>query len=374
MSDSSNSTAAAAAAAAAAATAAFPHIPVGDTLGAWLIALQGMLFHQAFKYYMTFHKDRWVLKAWVAVVLVLETLATVLITHTAYFYMVTKYWEPTYFFVSPTVWSLNVLPPPAALAAFISQSFFARRLWLIAPKFRILVAVASAQMVLIAGNVEMFPNSPSAEPLLQRASPVGDTLGVAPILVARNTRVLDPSDRGSVDQRRVGVYPAHKQDRDHSLWDDKEHTAEYVLTLPGNSIVHIVNVTYSAKEPDNFIYAALSIILTKLYANAFLVALNSRASLGILGQSNNQSNSVNVSHVLRARGATNLPTALSNTAASNPTAIELKVTTVTETDDFYDGAYAVSEPGPLEAQQQQQPQRSFLGPKRHPYAAEVMTP
>ncbi|KAH9918890.1 uncharacterized protein BXZ73DRAFT_80430 [Epithele typhae] len=351
MSDSSNSTAAAAAAAAAAATAAFPHIPVGDTLGAWLIGvcisylLQGMLFHQAFKYYMTFHKDRWVLKAWVAVVLVLETLATVLITHTAYFYMVTKYWEPTYFFVSPTVWSLNVLPPPAALAAFISQSFFARRLWLIAPKFRILVAVASAQMVLIAGNV-----------------------------VARNTRVLDPSDRGSVDQRRVGVYPAHKQDRDHSLWDDKEHTAEYVLTLPGNSIVHIVNVTYSAKEPDNFIYAALSIILTKLYANAFLVALNSRASLGILGQSNNQSNSVNVSHVLRARGATNLPTALSNTAASNPTAIELKVTTVTETDDFYDGAYAVSEPGPLEAQQQQQPQRSFLGPKRHPYAAEVMTP
>ncbi|KAH9918888.1 uncharacterized protein BXZ73DRAFT_105044 [Epithele typhae] len=159
MSDSSNSTAAAAAAAAAAATAAFPHIPVGDTLGAWLIGvcisylLQGMLFHQAFKYYMTFHKDRWVLKAWVAVVLVLETLATVLITHTAYFYMVTKYWEPTYFFVSPTVWSLNVLPPPAALAAFISQSFFARRLWLIAPKFRILVAVA---MVLIAGNVACF--------------------------------------------------------------------------------------------------------------------------------------------------------------------------------------------------------------------------
>ncbi|KAH9918892.1 uncharacterized protein BXZ73DRAFT_105048 [Epithele typhae] len=367
MSDSSNSTAAAAAAAAAAATAAFPHIPVGDTLGAWLIGvcisylLQGMLFHQAFKYYMTFHKDRWVLKAWVAVVLVLETLATVLITHTAYFYMVTKYWEPTYFFVSPTVWSLNVLPPPAALAAFISQSFFARRLWLIAPKFRILVAVA---MVLIAGNVACFSVLAAT---MFRSATLSEWLQYSWLATLGSSIQVT----GDLSISAALVYTLHTSRTGITRTDSIVDTLITYSVSTGvvTCIVHIVNVTYSAKEPDNFIYAALSIILTKLYANAFLVALNSRASLGILGQSNKPSTSRTCS--ARAARPTSPPR---NTAASNPTAIELKVTTVTETDDFYDGAYAVSEPGPLEAQQQQQPQRSFLGPKRHPYAAEVMTP
>ncbi|KAH9933551.1 uncharacterized protein BXZ73DRAFT_100936 [Epithele typhae] len=141
-------------------------------------------------------------------------------------------------------------------------------------------------------------------------------------------------DSNLQSQARIGTHETHRKSR-----------LEERFGL--DCIVHIMNGTYSAKEADNFIYAALSIILTK--------PSNSRPSLSILGEMKNQYTSIDVSRVLRATN----PHRGTNDASSNPTS----------TDDFYDGAYAVSEPSPLEARQQQQ-QRSF----RHPYTAEIMTP
>ncbi|KAI0801449.1 hypothetical protein C8Q74DRAFT_1242142 [Fomes fomentarius] len=139
--------------------AVFPHLPVGNTLGAWLLGvagsllLNGMIFHQTFRYFRLYPNDRTLLKAWVLIVMVLETFTTVLTLHTAYFYLITKFWEPTYFFLNPTVWSINLLPIPGSIAALISQCFFARRVWIISPKFRSIVAIA---IVLIFGNVCCF--------------------------------------------------------------------------------------------------------------------------------------------------------------------------------------------------------------------------
>ncbi|KAH9923194.1 uncharacterized protein BXZ73DRAFT_103986 [Epithele typhae] len=277
---SANSTAADPAAAAAAVLAALSSIRLDNTLGAQLVGvlfsvlLNGMLISQTFQYYRAFPKDKPLLKAWVAIVVVLETFTTALICHTAYFYLITKYWDPTYFFIGPPVWSINLLPPPATVAALLSQSFFARRVWFIAPKFRPIVVIA---IILIAGNVGCYS---AMSVMMFRASTisawlqfswlatVGSSIQMGGDLMITSTLIY------VLNTSRTGV-------------NNTNTMLDTLITYAISSglttcVVHILNVAFSIKYPDNFIYAALSLVLTKLYATSFLVALNTRKSLGIM--------------------------------------------------------------------------------------------
>ncbi|RDX50497.1 hypothetical protein OH76DRAFT_1402542 [Lentinus brumalis] len=311
--------------------AAFPHIPVDNTLGAWLLGvagsllLNGMMFHQTFRYFRQYPKDRTLLKCWVMAVVVLETFTSVLIIHTAYFYLVTKYWEPTYFFIQRTVWSINLLPIPGSIAALISQFFFARRVWMISPKFKPLVAVA---IVLISGNVGCFTalsvkmfNSNTVSDWLAFSwlASVGSSIQMSGDLMMTGTLII------VLRQSRTGM------NRTDSM-------LELLITYAVSTglitcVVHILNVAFAIKYPDNFIYAALSCILTKLYANTFLAALNTRKSLGGLGGSGNTTTPYHVDtpHRPNGGGPMNMPY---SQAATQQTAIELKVVTeVYQNDD-----------------------------------------
>ncbi|KAI0756136.1 hypothetical protein C8Q80DRAFT_1264233 [Daedaleopsis nitida] len=314
--------------------AAFPHIPVDNTLGAWLLGvagsliLNGMIFHQTYRYFKLYPTDKSLLKAWVLIVLVLETFTTILTLHTAYFYLVTKYWEPTYFFTASTVWSINLLPIPGSIAALVSQSFFARRVWIIAPKFRAVISIAA---ILILGNVslsvKMFNSSNFADWLkFSWLASVGSSIQMAGDIMITATLIY------VLRESRPGI-----SNRTESMVDLMIMYA--VSTGLITCIVHILNVAFSAAYPDNFIYAALSCILTKLYANTFLVALNTRKSLGTLVGTWTPS-SVPVppggghsSIQFRGRkpSRSNLPV---TSTLSQPTAIELKV--VTEVTSAYD--------------------------------------
>ncbi|KAI0714615.1 hypothetical protein C8Q76DRAFT_727410 [Earliella scabrosa] len=324
--------------------AAFPQIPAHNTLGAWLLGvagsllLNGMIFHQTFRYFRLFPNDRAVLRAWVIVVVVLETFTTILTLHTAYFYLVSKYWEPEYFFISPTVWSINLLPIPATIAALASQSFFARRVWMISPKFRLLIAVA---VILISGNVVCFTvlavkmfEAPSILGWLKFSwlASVGSSIQMAGDMMITATLIY------VLRQSRTGI---NKTD---SMLDLLVMYA--VSTGLITCIVHILNVAFSIAYPDNFIYAALSCILTKLYANTFLVALNTRRSLASIyhdpssdrGDQRNQSSGGGARRVHNmGPGHGNKPLTATLT---HPTAIELKVVTevITEADEMDDEA------------------------------------
>ncbi|KAI0701238.1 hypothetical protein C8T65DRAFT_275143 [Cerioporus squamosus] len=314
--------------------AAFPHIPVDNTLGAWLLGvvgsllLNGTIFLQAFEYYRQFPKDRMLLKIWVSAVVFLETLTSALIIHTAYFYLVTKYWEPTYFFVERTVWSINLLPIPGSIAALISQFFFARRVWMISPKFRLLVAVA---IVLITGNVGCFTalsikmfNSKTVSDWLDFSwlASLGSSIQMAGDLMMTGTLIF------VLRQSRTGI------NRTDSMLDMLITYA--VSTGLITCVVHILNVAFAIKYPDNFIYAALSCVLTKLYANTFLVALNTRKTLGILGATGEQATPYHADNAHRLHhggGPMNMPL---SQGVTQPTAIELKVVTEVITDNDED--------------------------------------
>ncbi|KAI0756139.1 hypothetical protein C8Q80DRAFT_1264236 [Daedaleopsis nitida] len=351
--------------------AAFPQIPVDNTLGAWLLGvagsliLNGMIFHQTYRYFKLYPTDKSLLKAWVLIVMVLETFTTILTLHTAYFYLVTKFWEPRHFFTASTVWSINLLPIPGSIAALVSQSFFARRVWIIAPKLRVVVCVAT---ILIVGNVGallyryVFPAIvslfPSALTAILRPASCPPTvicpsaLSVKMFNSSNFADWLEFSWLASVGSsvQMVGdmtitatlIYVLHTSrpginSRTDSMVDLLIMYA--VSTGLITCIVHILNVAFSIAYSDNFIYAALSCILTKLYANTFLVALNTRKSLGtLIGAwdsfhlpSTTGAGKPSFQFCARKPHRGNLPMTASLT---QPTAIELNV--VTEVASAYD--------------------------------------
>ncbi|KAI0767684.1 hypothetical protein C8Q74DRAFT_971064 [Fomes fomentarius] len=101
------------------------HLPALDnTLGAGLIGAFDPLY----------------LKLWVLVVLILEVFDTALAMHITYTYMVTEYFNPMALGLKP-LWSFTSIPIPGSLSAVIVELFFARRLWLVGPRFRVVAIV-----------------------------------------------------------------------------------------------------------------------------------------------------------------------------------------------------------------------------------------
>ncbi|TBU26609.1 hypothetical protein BD311DRAFT_762107 [Dichomitus squalens] len=308
--------------------AGFPQIPVDNSLGAWLLGvaasllLNGILIHQMYHYFSLYPKDRLLLKTWVSVVVVLETFISVLILHTAYFYLINMYWNPAYFFISPTVWSLNLLPIPGTIAALISQTFFVRRVWLIAPKFKVVVGAA---FILIAGNVVCFT---VLSVKMFKAAGILDWLKFSWLASVGSSIQM----AGDIILTLVLIYVLRRSRTGVNKTDSMLDVliAYAVSTGAINCVVHILNVVFSIVWPDNLIYAALSCILTKLYANTFLVALNTRKFLGGIGNSDEQTGSYKFS--------ANIPRGLSDnrinrpltTTNTTPTTIELKVVTETQ--------------------------------------------
>ncbi|KAF5368265.1 hypothetical protein D9615_010364 [Tricholomella constricta] len=91
-------------------------------------ALMGVLAMQVYFYTLTFQEDRLAIKSLVYLVFVLDIIQTCFSTH--YFWQsLVDGWGDT----SPAIaaWSLGTLTPLAGSIAFIVQSFFAWRIWVL---------------------------------------------------------------------------------------------------------------------------------------------------------------------------------------------------------------------------------------------------
>ncbi|KAI0327371.1 hypothetical protein GY45DRAFT_1437012 [Cubamyces sp. BRFM 1775] len=118
-----------------------------NTLGAWLMAtflgtvLQGVMYHQAYRYYRLYPKDPMYLKIWVMSEAIVETLTMALMMHASYVYLVRDYSNALMLLERP-IWSLAVVPIPGSISAVISQLFFARRVYMIDHRYAVLVITA----------------------------------------------------------------------------------------------------------------------------------------------------------------------------------------------------------------------------------------
>ncbi|KAI8990418.1 hypothetical protein BD414DRAFT_483569 [Trametes punicea] len=309
-----------------------PHLD--NTLGAWLVGtfigtlLQGTVYHQAYRYFRMYPNDPQYLKIWVIIVVLLETLNTVLTMHSSYVYLITNYFDPIALLGAP-VWSMTILPIPGSLAAVVCQTFFVRRVYMVGRRYLPLVVVAMVCFLAFSGFYTALSirslqvnNFQEALKFSWMASTGSSFIMLGDFLV---TSVLIYALRKS----RTGIT------RTDSLLDLLIIYA--ISTGLVICIFNALNVAFSLAYPHNLIYSAFSIVLTKLYANTLLVALNTRKSLAQRGITGESETNPFATTILRGQKASTMVVsgrnALQTTTAappSQPTVIELKMMPTTQ--------------------------------------------
>ncbi|KAI0353785.1 hypothetical protein OH77DRAFT_1427086 [Trametes cingulata] len=246
-----------------------------DTFGAFLIAtflgliMYGLTLHQSYRYYRLFPRDALVLRLFVNLTVILETVHIVLCMHVCYYYLVTSYFKP--FVLLDGVWSIRILPVSTVLIILVSESFFARRVYLIGGQYRAIVVFVPVLMLAILGfataaTVEAFirPTFADFEKVTWLTSAgFGVAVLVDFLLTGALIVVLQKS--------RTGFK------RTDSLIDLLIIYAINTGLLTG--IFSVLSFIFAITSPSKLIYSAFNIIAAKSYANSLLAVLNSRKGL-----------------------------------------------------------------------------------------------
>ncbi|KAI0668073.1 hypothetical protein C8Q78DRAFT_271034 [Trametes maxima] len=251
-------------------------LPLSDTLGAIYLGLlagmmlYGLTVHQTYRYYKLYPKDRLYIKALVIIIVVLETFHSVLWNIVGYHYLITEAMNIRGLLLAH--WSQKLCVIETGFAIFSCQSYYACRVYLIGPRYRWLVIPAVVSMVTglglaIAAGVEAFMYVQSVSDFEHVSWLVSSGYGLAVatdvILTSALVFVLRKSRTSS--RRANSVL--------HILTIYSINTG--VLT----SIFGVAVFVFALIIPGNLIYAGISIVGVKLYANSVLAVLNSRKSI-----------------------------------------------------------------------------------------------
>ncbi|EIW56547.1 uncharacterized protein TRAVEDRAFT_49371 [Trametes versicolor FP-101664 SS1] len=259
------------------------HGTLDSSLGAWLLGtycglvLYGLLVYQIYQYLSLYPKDPAILKIWVSAILLVETLNTVFTVHSSYYYLVT-WGGRSIIFNKPPIWTMNSIALTGPLAITISQGFFARRVYIMAPRFRMVVYVVTVLLLGFCGcflalAVEAF----KAKNFFAQSLPFSGYVaaGVPYWSAAASVLACDPGR------------PAVADSSDHSTDSLIDLLVLYaVSTGLLNCLVNVLDLAFALCFPTTMIYTSFSIALTKLYGNSFLTALNTRQSFvdrGLVG-------------------------------------------------------------------------------------------
>ncbi|KAI0636305.1 hypothetical protein C8Q77DRAFT_1102964 [Trametes polyzona] len=198
------------------------------------------------------------------------------------------------------------------MVIILSQSFFARRVYLIGTSFRLLVSVACVLLVgelglFVAATVQAF-RMPEFMKFQKYTWMISAGAAMAVVADGLFTSVL-------VTVLKRNVTGMKRTD-----------TVVDILILYAvstgllTSLVNFLSFIFSLVSPSNLIYTSFGIVATKLYANSLLAALNARKDLGERARAGIYSSSmlnVRVSRALPSPGNR----AVSSFTVASPTVI-----------------------------------------------------
>ncbi|KAI0331975.1 hypothetical protein GY45DRAFT_1369538 [Cubamyces sp. BRFM 1775] len=311
MSSSANSTATSAPAAAGAALPA-----LDNTFGAMFLGtvfgqmLYGLTVYQTYKYFRLYAKDTLFHKVLVVTVLLLETFHSILCIHVCYYYVITNYFNPAA--LLKDIWSLRILTVITGAAIIISQSFYARRVYLIGRGFRFVVFLA---IILMLGEAGKYPDITSffTALLTQYYWP---SSSIHAWYVSHSLYTLDPWTHPFplaatiesfilptlFDFRKFSWMVSATYGlalgcdvvltgtlifvllRSRTGFKTTDNIIEVLILYMVNTglltgIISIIAFVFALTLSGNLIYVGFGIVGTKLYANSLLAVLNSRKSL-----------------------------------------------------------------------------------------------
>ncbi|KAI0648833.1 hypothetical protein C8Q79DRAFT_1007415 [Trametes meyenii] len=246
-----------------------------DTYGALFIGmcvcilLYGLTLHQTYRYFRLYPDDRKWLKVFVLAILIIETGHTAMTAHLCYHYLVTNYFNPSAL-LSPS-WSFRVLAPLSVAAMFLCQSFYIRRVYMIGPQYRWLVAMAMALLLTELGFMIVLVWQAF------KGHDVQDTKDVTWVVCAVYGLAV------SVDSLVTGVLITVllKSRTGFKSTDSLIQTLVIYSINSGlvTSIAGMLSFIFALVLSGNMIYTAIAYVATKLYANSVLAVLNTRKSL-----------------------------------------------------------------------------------------------
>ncbi|KAH9849124.1 hypothetical protein C2E23DRAFT_888512 [Lenzites betulinus] len=253
-------------------------LPSADsTLGALLLGtcfgfmLYGLMLHQAFRYYHLYPTDRFHLKWLVTIIVIMESFHMSLWAIASYEYLVANYLDPVY--PALTHWFVQTTVPFTGSAILVCQIFYAARVYYFGPKwqYRATVYVVIVLMLSFVGwtavaAVKSYQATTSAE-------------------FAHSTWLISVGYGHAVvsDIILAGalIYILH-QNRTGIKKTDTVLDTLIVYTINTGLLTTIFGIlvfVFGLTNPDNLVYAGLSIPSVKLYSNSVLAMLNSRRSL-----------------------------------------------------------------------------------------------
>ncbi|KAI9066295.1 hypothetical protein FKP32DRAFT_399573 [Trametes sanguinea] len=247
-------------------------------IGAWLVGtflttfLSGMLMQQTFRYFRLYPSDPIFMKTWVILAVILQLVTIALLMHTSYYYLVTYYLN-TAVFSKPDVSTLGVVPFFSSTSNVVCESFFARRVFMIGRRYRIVVLSAMTMIIVSWGFFLAVPVQVFRGRLtfgnLDSTSFSGEwtpTVGSALLLA------------GDVQLTAVLVYVLHRG-RSGIKRTDSMVDVLIAYAITSGTLICILNLTsivLFGVFPHSIIYSACTLVTQAVYTNSFVVALNTR--------------------------------------------------------------------------------------------------
>ncbi|KAI0628329.1 hypothetical protein C8Q77DRAFT_473334 [Trametes polyzona] len=257
--------------------------------------LYGLTVHQVYIYVGLYRKDRPLLKGYVAVVFILESLHTVLWVSTAYRYALAHPFSSES--LAPGTWSARLLVLSTSSAIGATQCFYAYRVymnprhkWLVIPALVVLVV---GQGFAFTAGIKAFKETESILDFERISWLISVAYGLAVVIdvllagslvfVLRRSRT--GSRRGDTMLDTLIIYTINTGALSFARTARKTCSTHAGLVNPHDrkgaltSICSILSFVFALILPGNLIYAGISIVGTKLYANSALAMLNSRRAI-----------------------------------------------------------------------------------------------
>ncbi|KAI0311494.1 hypothetical protein OF83DRAFT_755348 [Amylostereum chailletii] len=255
----------------------FAGISWDNTLGALLVGglISGMLFGitctQAYLYFERYSTDRWTLKAFVGCLWALDIFDFALNGHILYWYLVTNYTNPLAL-EGKVVWSLSAHVLVTSVVDFMIRAMFARRIFRLSNGNVPLTAgvLATSLLDLVVGIVITVKTV---------------TLGSIANLETLSTLFYINFASGAGSDVYVAVVLCYYLARSRTGFNTRTDSVVTVLMLYtiNTGLLTAVDATCGMvlfiTMPDNFVFIAFYLQLSKLYTNAYLATLNNRGSL-----------------------------------------------------------------------------------------------
>ncbi|KIL62133.1 hypothetical protein M378DRAFT_166117 [Amanita muscaria Koide BX008] len=246
-------------------------LALDDTLGAVFIgivvasSLHGVSCLQAW-FYFTHQNDTWPTKALVSAVMIFDTIHQMLITHTAYIYLIKNFGN--YPALENIVWSLIVEVIFNGLTALLVQSFLANRVWRLSNRniwitglVAILIVGEFVSVVVFLGLSVRFRTFTELATLKSLSVTINALAAAGDVLIAVTLCIL-------LHRSRTGFHRSNTMINKLIMFAVNTGCFTSLCALAS-----LISITVAG---TTFFYIAFFFSIGRLYSNSLLATLNAR--------------------------------------------------------------------------------------------------